>query len=70
MAIQEMELTEGQELLLGRAKAATDAQIALARKIAYEQFGHDAKFPPQDVVMTIAQILATNYLASVTKANG
>jgi hypothetical protein len=70
MSTSDNELTQFNEKLLQRAATMTEAQFDAARKIAANQFGADPVRPPHEMLLAITQILATNYLAAITKSNG
>lgn len=69
MQIEEKELTRSQAGVLGQAKAVTEAQFQLARDIARSEFGTESATLDAEMLLKIVQILATNYLASVNRAN-
>lgn len=70
MSIEPKELTPGQESLLARAHAVTLEQFKIARHLAESEFPTTKGSPSDQVVLAIAQILASNYLATVTRQNG
>ena len=66
MIIPKKELTPGQTNLLGKSLAAMDAQLQLARDLVRSELQLDPKDHPEHV-LAMAQILATNYAATVVK---
>lgn len=62
-------LTDGQKALLKHAVALTEAQIDAAHAIAREKLSLTGRSQATDqAILAIAQVLSTNYHASVLKS--
>ncbi|MRW82921.1 hypothetical protein GJ698_02300 [Pseudoduganella sp. FT26W] len=70
MTIEPKPLTGGQESLLARAHATTLEQIDIAKQIVEEQFKFSTGDARNSAVIALTDVLATNYLAAVTRSAG
>lgn len=68
MPIEPKEITGTQEVLLARSYAVTLEQIEIARQIVAKDFSFASGSTKDQAVIAVTGVLATNYLATVTKA--
>ncbi|MEH6435811.1 hypothetical protein [Massilia sp. DD77] len=63
------QLSKRQTLFLKRAAAVTREQFSLAQEIAEEEFSLDPDDVSDELIVRIAQVIATNYHASLSDSN-